>query len=1004
MAERMSSQPDKAWLPQDIREKRAELAEELRLLRKGRDKARQNPQKTFALAGRFLGMGKPNPEQDPDLLHEKAQAKRVTGEKELKLMRQRHAEDLVNLKGFTDDENLIKWIFEKTGRGDPRLVSTDQYLNRSKEQYNAAWLSREIIQNFVDHNPEHPGTLDGVRFERELLEDGRTQRLSITGNWPFTDTTGVAKGYSEKPADINPGGGNGIGLKQAALRFMRDFDTKKFEILGQKWTANYSLVRADDLNKTLQYIGQPPDPDKPGEEKKVLHDWLIASFETTPERDFNRYIIETENPELIAAFSKMEELGVSEKNPYLQNMDYSNAQGAIKWLPPIGGEPQEGRLFINGQVMNYREQGETSADYWRGTDGVTLRLNNIANDVLKISQDRPPIEPHRLPKFIKPLIDSMATHEVIDQIKRSEPIWSTDIPQYGSAAGEVIEALVNNLRFKYNPSPEDQTQLRELAEYFEEHHYLAKKAGSQISETQLKSLQEQGYTVCPGYFANLGMPLVETRLSNYETAALQGADAFRGQREIGAVSKKTGLQVSAEYLGDDLTGKEFMTYILRQGKAFGGNIVADPQDPHKIRIYFDPNVIKVPKELLSKTSLPGKNEPQRLLNAIRTIAFHGLSRYELERVNFSQGQVVNNFSTHFDTDLMEKTLWSKEVDEPISGQPFVELVLTPNNVGLRNLLFEQSELPQSPHPAGEDWYPQTPPPGAINLAEQLPNLNTESAGPRRNAETVIVEKTLGMTDEQLNALNTHIPGIRDAIIRLSQSVAPSEQSTKQELEAEVLHYLSLRESEAGRGAFLEDQAGYLETMSLVRVMEENSQAPISPRAEIVTGTDEQQAALKEARQINQLMMEIINKVNPEGTVSDFEIVIDPEKRQLAQLGVLRSFVHFATGYHANNKIFIYNGSGSKGINIGKEAIGLHATLLNAKFKESLSTFIHEVAHNEYMNHEEGFREAMQALFANTIESLRTTALDLLDGKTIGDRERAMLELTRHWDTLRQEAR
>ncbi len=65
--------------------------------------------------------------------------------------------------GVMTDQKLLQYAFALRGE-DIQPITTDRFLDKSRDQYNEAWLTREIVQNFVDHNPTEPGTLNGVQI------------------------------------------------------------------------------------------------------------------------------------------------------------------------------------------------------------------------------------------------------------------------------------------------------------------------------------------------------------------------------------------------------------------------------------------------------------------------------------------------------------------------------------------------------------------------------------------------------------------------------------------------------------------------------------------------------------------------------------------------------------------------------------------------------------------------------------------------------------------------
>src|SRR3989344_3749672 len=60
-------------------------------------------------------------------------------------------------RGVVTDQGLLQDYFQQFHRKTVYPISTDKFLDKSRNEYNPAWLSREIVQNFVDHNPKNPG-------------------------------------------------------------------------------------------------------------------------------------------------------------------------------------------------------------------------------------------------------------------------------------------------------------------------------------------------------------------------------------------------------------------------------------------------------------------------------------------------------------------------------------------------------------------------------------------------------------------------------------------------------------------------------------------------------------------------------------------------------------------------------------------------------------------------------------------------------------------------------
>ncbi len=122
-----------------------------------------------------------------------------------------------------------------------------------------------------------------VLYKSKVLSDGKVE-FTITGEWPFPDPTGIISPHSEKPVDKNTAGGNGIGLKQTAIRYLRDFSVNRFEIHGENWVANYELANADEINQSIDKTFQGT---KQQNIREMRHDWLIAGLKANNEQGKN---------------------------------------------------------------------------------------------------------------------------------------------------------------------------------------------------------------------------------------------------------------------------------------------------------------------------------------------------------------------------------------------------------------------------------------------------------------------------------------------------------------------------------------------------------------------------------------------------------------------------------------------------------------------------------------------------------------------------------------------
>lgn len=135
-------------------------------------------------------------------------------------------------------------------------------------------------------------------------------------------------------------------------------------------------------------------------------------------------------------------------------------------------------------------------------------------------------------------------------------------------------------------------------------------------------------------------------------------------------------------------------------------------------------------------------------------------------------------------------------------------------------------------------------------------------------------------------------------------------------------------------------------------------------------------------------------------IEGFEIVKTPSRNQIAQLELLREYMGLATGVEVDNDLFIFEGRGALGINMGGAGIGMHMEMLKVDFDEALKTFIHEVSHNEEMGHDIGFIHMDEALETAARESLKEIAEKMDAREKLTKEERRLLKLEAEWDRLR----
>jgi hypothetical protein len=990
------------------------------------------------------------------------------------------AQELQQMDGIHTDHKLISFYYRNfRGNSEALAVATDSFIDKSKDEYNAAWLSRELIQNFVDHNPEHPGTLDGVVISRKELKDGLVH-YQITGEWPFEDPTGIISPHSEKPTEQKTAGGNGIGLKQAAIRLLRDFGVKKFEIQGEGWEANYELAQAQEINQALEQtyatLGLPVD-------RTMKHDWLVAKLDQTDKSGSVSYTIETDNPEVIAALDQLQDLGVSEQNRFLQNPDFANEHGVIKWLLPTNEDTPisypRGRLFINGQVMNFEEKGDTADNYWVGPQYVTVQLNDVD---YKMSIDRPPVGFYDLNRYLYDLVHSMSVDELVGQLQKSEPIWSNPgAKTSGGGSLPVITYLVFSLRSRSDYDKSD------FIKYFPDKKYLARD--TRLTADQEKNFAEQGFILCPDDFALIGMPKASSELSTFEAAVTQSPNSSQVFSQAEKSAEEVGVSVTYEDLST-LEPEALLPYLNENLSSLGAQPFFSyrKDKPLTLRIILD---LEIPKALLSRSLSKPKTNEQKALNLVRGTAFYGLQKGIFKSVYLAQGEYVSNFSSAYDSALGEQALCAKNVEASSPG-PWFECEL---NEQYASLLTDQIvtgeqvnpkaagpietpstaakpkvSAPAEPHITGpkpeatlvaapgsadeQQTNPKTAGPIETPSTDTKPNANTpaepsvsdsepgdgaptsgvdgpimikggavkttETTGvtgtdtrttppPRVKPEETAVRQPrvikkdvpLSISPEELDVLEKVIPGIREAVEKLDD-VGKGRQVADGD-SAETLMGKYIKWSDSNRAVEVaEENAGYVSGRDLADILNAHNQADIAVVKGKLQADDHEVEALSEAVILQKRLEAAIERLSPEGPIDDFEFIFEPTEKQLAQLGLLRMYANLTTGAGVPNSLFVYAGTGSKGINIRKEAIGLHEEVLKQNFWEANGIFTHELAHNKEMDHDPGFMHMMQALFLEASKKITAIAQKSSAGEALSKEEEAILGMSEHWDKLRQD--
>lgn len=874
--------------------------------------------------------------------------------------------------GVLTDQWLLPKFFKLTKGTEVHLVATDSFIGKSKEQYNAAWLSRELIQNFVDHNPDDQGTLNGVDITAEDLPKSKTmpkggKRIMIKGNWKFENPTGVISPHSEKPADTETAGGNGIGLKQSALRMLRDFGAKKFEINGEGWKVEYGMIKKDEVNSAIQ------DNLPKMESAQVRHDWLVADLTKTDNHDTNYYVIETDNPELIAALSELPQLGVSKQNKYLQDLDLEmdadkKRSIALKWLQP----KEEGRLFLNGQVMNYEKNGDSSDDYWRGPEGLSVSLKGIQ---YKMSIDRPPVNKYDFGRYLENFTKKLSTQQLIEQLQKSYHLWRAAAVSSYDRPGfmVVVDRLVETLQTKEDYTP---SQFKEL---FPE-KLLANDTGLELKDIQ--KLEQQGYIICDKIFAKIGMETASSLLRPDETLVREKLPGNPSSK-VEKMAEETGLQVYFEEY-DRITTADFVAKINDFAKKYGGKMEIT-EEGIKLTIPDGVNT----DTLYAQIPYPKKNVGQQLIFELRSLIKHGL-----------QHDLLAGHTHTSNSDVM--TTYKSELSVACGD---LDQVLIIRNTRIRPKQYTQDKLPLEANLAfGKDLTAEQVQ-SLLQALEQMP-------------ETAAVEKLgqPGPTTKRfdLKTVPTSVATRQKIITKPEVDLAyfrgPITQSERPNWLRRALVVLGIG-AVGAIGAYEASQAPEVSAASSTpdagnkdKKIGQAKIRDVSPAGitadEIKKRTEANEKfakfltqhpdALVSGSDLGKTEITAVGKrtadVEPsskaEGAeeashqhelpdqVEDFEPLPEITPRQAEQLKVLTAYLELTTDAKLSGiKFFVFKGKGALGVNHSKQFIGLHVAMFETDFFEALSTLVHEAAHcdPDANGHDNQFRHTMQDLFSTALE-------------------------------------
>lgn len=841
-----------------------------------------------------------------------------------------------------------------------KALFSETFMHRSRASYPLPWLVREIVQNFTDGNKAHPASLNGVTVNTEKSESGSTI-ITITGNWPFERYDSLVTLGSGKTEDAGSAGGNGIGFKQTVLRLMRDFEVSKCEVQGEDWTVQYKMGMKEEINDRLE---------KKGDNNKVQHGSLMVRAESSGTKGVCKYIFELQDKRVEEAFSDFQDLGVHTENKYLQNMDFQNEHGALKWLQILpkaivkneeGNKPkfkflhedqeykfEEGRLYINGQVFRFRDNsGNKTDEFWGGPQGITIQLNNVN---YPMTLDRPPFSNWELESCSHALIRSMRDEELKDNLFKSEYIWASgklkDSLYNRPFALEVIKMLVNQISSR-------NLSLEEYKKWFEEKKYLCEDV--KLTQSQTDNLIADGYTICSDFFVKLNMPKASGMITDFDNASSKKPNSYDVDTARFAASEESGISVPFERIKlknyDPLyVGK----YFQDRGKSFISNITRI--EKNKIRINLNCKIDK--KELSHDEFWPHKGTNQELLNLIRGLAYTGIAWNIFKDIYMAQGDYVTTFSRNGNKLLIKNNKAS-------SNEVFIDIEMEAEQLekfykGLTGKFQERARN----EPVEDDEDKES---GGIRDAFKYLKTPAKIISAVAGAVVFIIgtETALNNMNEKDNA----------QIHEETKAAGEIPEYKKIQIDTTKRKNRSLSELITSRG---------------------------SPEKTGIQAVYEREVEAAGGYSWKNILIDVLNtgRNTPveTSTVENFEIVKNPNSIQIRQLEILKEFIFLSTGYEIKNNLYLFRGSGAYGLH--NSAISIHENMLKyAGFEETIGTLVHEIAHEKVSPHNSEFSSVMGAILTEIENTLGNIARTPESQRT--DVDTRILQIEEEWNDLQR---
>ncbi|MEA2035879.1 MAG: hypothetical protein U9O94_00115 [Nanoarchaeota archaeon] len=344
------------------------------------------------------------------------------------------------------------------------------------DKYGVDWsiekVARDTLQNFFDANDK---SLDGVDID--ISEEAGEYRVRISNHAEYDFRQLMHLGGTTKSNDENATGGFGEGTKILALSLLRDYE--------------FSQVRFGSGNWKLDFLLHDIPKDEYVEKRKGLHAGLIKGNNI----DGNFAEFKTENKEYAQAFLDARDLFFHSENEDFQNPSLDiKGIGGFKYLPREEGssDTPKGNFYYIGQRRHFDEEKWNTVEH--------VNIWTYTDFGLKKDRDRGIVTRTEIEEKIIPrILDKAETEDLTRLIYDMKPIWSNN---WSHQIGYyVLEGIAKRLK-KQNVKLD-----------FED-KYLA--TDTILSSIIRDNLEERGYILCSGFFADIGMKKASGRFEEMQ--------------------------------------------------------------------------------------------------------------------------------------------------------------------------------------------------------------------------------------------------------------------------------------------------------------------------------------------------------------------------------------------------------------------------------------------------------------------------------------------------------